>query len=315
MLNKTLSAGVLEFIEHKKAQRLSPKTLVDYIGILQKFENKIGKEREIKEITAREVRQYLMSLPVSKKRVKNVYITLSSFWTWAVREDICETSIMKLVEAPKPEKRVVLPFERHEVETMIRATELSLPYTRPGKRTCSHSLPVVTSHRDRSIMLLLVDTGIRASELCGIKVEDIGSGGIYIRGKGSKDRIVPISESTRTSMDIYLAMKTVNEKSFVFTAQKGRALTPDTLGGIICRTAKRAGVLKAFPHRFRHTFAINFLKNGGDPFSLQMILGHSTLDMVKRYLYIAKSDIVAAHRVASPVRGWELDLLAMMTKQ
>jgi integrase len=86
---------------------------------------------------------------------------------------------MKLVEAPKPEKQVVFPFERHEVEAMLRSTEMSLPYTRPGKRTCSHALPLVTSHRDRSIMLLLVDTGIRASELCGIKVEDIGSGGIY----------------------------------------------------------------------------------------------------------------------------------------
>jgi hypothetical protein len=81
MINKTLSAGVLDFIEHKKSQRLSPKTIVDYTGTLQKFENRIGKDREIKEITAREVRQYLMSLPVSKKRVKNVYITLSSFWT------------------------------------------------------------------------------------------------------------------------------------------------------------------------------------------------------------------------------------------
>jgi site-specific recombinase XerD len=72
------------------------------------------------------------------------------------------------------------------------------------------------------------------------------------------------------------------------------------------RLGKRAGVDDTHPHRFRHTFAITFLRNGGDPYSLQAILGHTTMDMVKTYLNIAQVDLDAAHKRASPVEGWKL---------
>ena len=67
-----------------------------------------------------------------------------------------------------------------------------------------------------------------------------------------------------------------------------------------------SGVRKVYPHRFRHTFAISFLRNGGNIYVLQQILGHSTLDMVKRYLKLAEQDVVNAHRIASPVANWNL---------
>jgi site-specific recombinase XerD len=69
---------------------------------------------------------------------------------------------------------------------------------------------------------------------------------------------------------------------------------------------KRAGVRRVYPHRFTHTFAIEYLGNGGDIYTLQAILGHSSLDMVRRYLAIMQADLDAQHRSASPVRNWRL---------
>jgi len=72
------------------------------------------------------------------------------------------------------------------------------------------------------------------------------------------------------------------------------------------RIGVRAGVSGVTVHRFRHTFAINYLRNGGDPWSLQMMLGHSTMEMVKNYLALAQADLEKNHKIASPVDNWRL---------
>jgi len=127
-----------------------------------------------------------------------------------------------------------------------------------------------------------------------------------VHGKGAKDRIVPLSQQTRERLHAYTSLRKRSTKDYVFLTQNNDPLTRDSLREIITRVAKRAGVSHIHPHKFRHTFAINFLRNGGDIFSLQMILGHETLDMVKRYLAIAQLDIQSAHRKASPIIGWGL---------
>ena len=88
--------------------------------------------------------------------------------------------------------------------------------------------------------------------------------------------------------------------------QDERALDGHSLLKVLLRIGERAGVIGATVHRFRHTFAINFLRNGGDPWSLQMILGHATLEMVKTYLTLANAGLEKNHKIASPVDHWRL---------
>jgi integrase/recombinase XerD len=295
--------GIQSYLEHKKAQRLSPRTIEDYEGTLRRFATELDEEM-IENIGVGDIRKYLASLPVSKKRVKNIHVTLSSFWTWAVAEKICETHIPKLIKPPKPEKRVIEPISKFEIQALLEATEYSIPYERFGKYIVPNKLD--NSLRDKSIIFFLLDTGVRASELCGLTMADIQFSGALVHGKGAKDRIVPISQETRELLKAYVAQRKRKESDCVFLTQDHRPLNRDSLGSLIARNARRAKLKNIHPHRFRHTFAITFLRNGGDIFSLQNILGHETLDMVKRYLAIAQLDIQAAHRKASPISRWGL---------
>ncbi len=297
-----LSQCIDEFLEFKRAQRLSRGTLVDYEIILRRFANEIG-DPDIAQVDRKMIAHYLASLSFSKKRVRNIHTALSSLWTWAVAEEYCPEHIIRKIKPPRPEKRPIIPFTRAEVQAMLSATDYSKEYSRPGKRACRNQLS--TGLRDRAIILVLLDTGIRASELCGIQIKDIKHNGLYVHGKGSKDRVVPLSEPARAVLMDYLNGRNAPE-DFVFQTIHGDKLTPDSLRQMIQRVSERAGVSDAHPHRFRHTFAITFLRNGSDPFTLQKILGHETLDMVRRYLAIAQSDVDAVHRRASPVKVWGL---------
>ncbi len=305
----TLEQAIEDFFEYKRAQRLSETTLMDYRCILKKFAAHIGPEKIISEISPKHVGSYLASLKVSKKRVKNVYITLSSLWTWAVQDGVCSYHILHgHIKPPKPEKKAITPLDQSEVAALLASVKAnkSLTYQRPGKRACQNALPEVGALRDRAILLFLLDTGVRASELCNVKVKDIGILGAYVLGKGSKERIVPLSDATRAAVSAYLATRKTKPSDYLFVTSRRSHMTRDALRQIIERIARRAGVSRAHPHKFRHTFAINFLRNGGDVFTLQTILGHETLDMVKRYLSIAKTDVQRAHAKASPVLNWGL---------
>jgi site-specific recombinase XerD len=101
-------------------------------------------------------------------------------------------------------------------------------------------------------------------------------------------------------------MRPKEDRRPLFVSSFGREIGRDDLYHIVKRIGDRAGVTRATCHRFRHTYATWYLRNGGNPCALQMSLGHSTMEMTKRYLAIAQGDLEAVHRVASPVANWRL---------
>jgi integrase/recombinase XerD len=158
--------------------------------------------------------------------------------------------------------------------------------------------------RDRALILLMLDTGLRISELARLKPEDINaeSGEVLVAPAGSgqktKPRVVYLGKNSKRAMWLWMAQRRDTEKLFGIDEKRIRALV-HTIG-------YSAGVSNCYPHRFRHTFAIEFLRNGGDPFTLQRLLGHSTLDMVQHYLHIVEADKRVSHEKASPVDRWKL---------
>jgi integrase/recombinase XerD len=183
----------------------------------------------------------------------------------------------------------------------------SKPYTRHFQREPStHRTP--NALRNRAIIYTLLDTGLRASELCNLEIRDIDFRNREIKvreGKGGKSRMVYVSSKAAKFIWRYLSDRIgAADNSPVFAAQNELPLGSRGLELMLQRLGKRAGVRDVYPHRFRHTFAINYLRNKGDAYTLQRILGHSSMEMTKRYLQIANEDVAVRQHQASPVANW-----------
>ncbi|MDQ3689402.1 MAG: tyrosine-type recombinase/integrase, partial [Chloroflexota bacterium] len=140
-------------------------------------------------------------------------------------------------------------------------------------------LLAAAAERDRAVVLLLLDTGLRVSEVVGIRLGDLRpDGSIKVLGKGAAERIVPVGGAARRAIGTYLAQRgfgAAGER--LFLNQGDQALTTSGVSQLLRRLRRRTGVsVRCNPHTFRHTFAHNYLVNGGDALSLQRILGHSS---------------------------------------
>lgn len=275
----TLETAFEGFRTACQARALSPNTMIDYDRSIKLFIEFVG-DVSMREITAHQIASFLASLKgVGAKTLLNRHIGLAAFWTWGEKNELVDRNVVRLVEKPKPKRVLIEPFTQLEVRALLSVTRNN-------------------SDRDRAIVLLLLDTGMRSSELVGTERGDINfvTHKVKVLGKNNKERLLPFSDRTAKALLRHLA----------HTAGKPFDMSRTTLTSIIARLGARVGVPSCFPHRFRHTFAIEYLRNGGDPYTLQHMLDHSTMTMVARYLKIAQIDVERAHRKASPVENWNL---------
>lgn len=323
----TISKAIPGFINYKSAEGLSPNTIYSYERDLNLWLT-YQEDLDISKVTSRDIRDYLNYLRIeykprritgnndkklSPKTIRNVWATLASFFKWASIEFEI-TNPIKQVRAPKITIAPVEPFRKEDIEILLKACDYCEEAQTIDRRKFKMRRP--TAKRDRAIILALLDTGLRASELCSLTVEDVDlkSGKVIVKqgagggAKGGKGRIVYLGKVARRTVWRYLAEREDGDdpKSPLFTTKSNRPLNKSALLQIINALGKKAGVKKCHPHRFRHTFAITYLRAGGDVFTLQMLLGHSSLDMVKRYVRIADIDVERAHRKASPADNWRL---------
>jgi integrase/recombinase XerD len=211
------------------------------------------------------------------------------------------------VPAPKPEQPDIVPYSEQEIRAMLSSLERSKIYRRAGQRATANTAR--NTERNRAMILLLLDTGIWNEEWCSLKLSalDKRNQRLYVFGKGAKERHVPFSARTHQALWRQLTLRPeakLNEPLFIM--ENGRLFNRHRLLDLRLTMGARAGVTAVTVHRFRHASAIEYLRNGEDPYTLQRLLGHSTLDRVKRYLAIPQADIERAHRRASPVDNWAL---------
>lgn len=296
------------YLLHAESRRMSQNTIKLYAMIYRKFTAHVGEKTIFKSITVEDVEAFLSAqTTVSDATLAKYHITLSSLFTWAVKQGFAEENLLKRITCARPEKREIVPITLDEIRALLAACDKTAEYTRAGKAACANTRP--TALRDRAIIMLLVDTGLRATELCDIKIHevDLKNRQLVTLGKGDKERLIPFDARTAQALWRYIATRPeARADDPLFVTGQDNALDRKLLRKLLLRIGQRADVKDVHPHRFRHTFAINYLRNKGDIYTLQRILGHSTLEMVKRYLAIANVDVQNAHRQASPVANWRL---------
>ena len=305
---------LFELIEYyevcNRAEGKSPKTISWYSANLKSFRNYL-KNRHLPDsldnIDTKLLREYVLYLLKKTRYENHPYTpaktellsaatvhghvrTLRAFSNWLVVEGLAQISPAKDLKPPKVVRKVVSTLSDEEIRAILNTFSTS-----------------PSDVRNQTLFMILLDTGLRVGELVNLKMEDIhmDEGYLKVLGKGKKERIVPIGNNAQKALQRYLFR--FRPKPFnpvtnnVFLSHCSSPLTENSMKLVFSRLAKRSGVQRLHAHLCRHTFATRFLINGGDVFSLQQILGHSTLTMVSHYVNLASSYITIQHQKFSPL--------------
>ncbi len=211
---------------------------------------------------------------------------LRSFFRWATTEGYFESNLMLRVPLPKLKQVMHSAVSPQDMKRLLLAAQNG-----------------ATPAKHQALLAVFYDTGLRVSEVWGLETRDVlPTQCLMVRdAKGGKDRIVPLSRATLKLIHKYLRDERPDAAlPNLFLADEFSPYSNISLYKLLERLCKRAEVKRYSPHAFRRGFAVNYLRNGGDVFTLQRIMGHTTLAMTNRYAVMNTNDIQDVHRRASP---------------
>lgn len=262
------------------------------IGYFIEFVN----DKDINDLNIDDYNSYVIYLK-NKKTAKNellssatIKTTLNSakiFIKYCYDKKIIVSDFYKQIKPYKQAKKTIVVLSSEEIQKLLSSQN---DFTLIGLRNLL-------------IISLMLDAGLRVSEVCNLKVEDINVnlGVIKVFGKGQKERLVPLTDTITTYYGKYIFLANLYEGYLFIDINTGLRLTSSGVSQILRRIKKEYGFNKLHPHYLRHTFATLFLVNGGDPVHLQLILGHTTLYMTEQYLHLANQMTLQKQKKFSPL--------------
>ena len=295
------SSQIDTFIDHLWLEDgLAKNTLESYRADLSQFNIWLFKQKSeqltepLLEANQADIQQYLaVKFPHSKPRsISRLIASMRRFYRYALRENLIKTDPTLQIESPKLPRSLPKSLNESEVEDLLNAPDTNQPI----------------GLRDRAMLELLYASGLRVSELVGVKVNEVSTqdGVVRVTGKGSKTRLVPMGEEAADWIDKYLkqARPEILQKRLcdaMFVTARADAMTRQAFWYLIKRYALVAGITKHMsPHVLRHAFATHLLNHGADLRVVQTLLGHADISTTQIYTHVARERLKQLHSVHHP---------------
>lgn len=298
MAELDLGTLISHFAQSNRAEGKSTKTVAWYTEMLfdfVKFLVSNGMRAILAELDATTARHFVIheqGRSLSPYTVQAKVRALKAFSSWLFAEGYTSVNLLANVKLPRVPVKLIEPLSVSEIDSLISDQN---PLTSVGSRNIA-------------LLVTLLDVGLRASEVCNLRFEDahIEEGYLKVTGKGSKERVVPIGSTAQKTLWRYVfhfrPQPLGETNNYLFLTLDGRRLQSNAVKLLLRRWGKRAGVPRLHAHLCRHTYATNFLNHKcGDVFRLQQILGHTTLEMVRRYIHYASAQNIMQGCVSSPL--------------
>ena len=294
-----LSEQVEDYLRYSQVERgLSNNTITAYRQDLTSFVCFLQKENLTSWPTqAVDIDAFLAEQRDQKKATSSIsrlITSLRKFYQWLVRQNIQKLNPMLEIDSPKKRRTLPVALTVNEVNNLLEQPDTKKQL----------------GLRDRALLETLYATGIRVSELINLKFTDLHEELKLVKvfGKGSKERLIPISEVALSWIDSYkekvrdpLILKIGKNTDFIFLNSRGSSLTRQAVWQIIKHYCKMAGIQKnVTPHTLRHTFATHLLENGADLRVVQEILGHSDISTTQIYTNLSQKHILQVYEKTHP---------------
>jgi len=290
--------GYQLFIDERELMGVRPKTIQFYEESAGRMVRFIIEERgnipvaQMQEPVLHYLK-YLRSRDIKPVTFHTYWRGIKTFCRYLHIEGYLSTPL-KLPHVKKPHT-AINPLTQNQLRSLMRWLETNTK-SRSG-----------TKVRNVAIFRLFIDTGIRSQELCNIDMQHLKIKDRMVQivqGKGGKDRWCPFGKETQGALWAYLKTRESMAgewENALFIAQGGQRMSTRGIHSIMRRVGEAAGIkANVNPHKLRHSFALAYIENGGDPFSLQHILGHTTQTMTSRYVSFSPQNIREQHRKYSP---------------
>lgn len=287
-LSSPLIADFLDYIRSEKG--LSPNTIEAYGRDVRSFAGFLQRS-EWKEVGSEQILAFLGHLKArnyASASICRILVAIKVFFRFLKREGEVSVDLGRYFETPKLWQLIPEVLTAAEVDALLAQPDAS----------------GAVGARDKAVLELLYATGIRVSELCGLRIRDLDDQFVKVRGKGKKERIVPVGRQAVEAVDAYLKQfrgEAKEEDAPLFVSPRGKPLSRVTVWDRIKLYAKQAGISKAIsPHTLRHSFATHLLENGADLRLIQEMLGHEDIGTTDRYTHVTGGRVKAAFRQFHP---------------